>query len=180
MSEKKSTRYERELTLALRKHFTEHEVISQWRTSKDASDAFKRDKKLYAPRPDIGVGPFSITDGNKYQEIVKRFDNCTPRGLKERLRSLERNKNPRCLFSIEIACSGSTKHILGDITNASMMGLYGLVVVEKGSASESKARRVLRFLKKIKEVKLPTGPTTLPLFDNVEILGIEEILGLLV
>src|SRR3989344_5018827 len=159
----RSTILEGQLAEVLGRHFPE--VVTQWPTSKDATDVFERDQTLYAPRPDIGVGPFSIAQGNRYHEIVHDFNEHAPRRLREVLQGLDQNRNPRCLFSIEIACSGSTKHILGDITNASLMGLYGLVVVEKGSKADGKAQRVLNFLKKVKNVKLPGTPSHL--FDNV-------------
>ena len=35
------------------------------------------------------------------------------------------NKNPRCLLSVEVEFSGSSKLIMGDFTNAGMMGHVG-------------------------------------------------------
>ncbi len=174
-NQNKSSLCEKKLAEILRKHYDQ--VVSQWSTSKDASDAFKRDEYVYAPRPDIGVGPFSIEPGNKFEDIVRDFENKTPRQLKDRLSPLNPNKNPRCLLSIEIVFSGSSKHILGDITNSSIMGLYGVVVTTR--ETHDKVMRVFKFLKKVKDKKIPSGPMTLQLFDNILIIETKDLLKLL-
>ena len=90
------------------------------------------------------------------------------------LNRLSTNANPRCSLAIEVVFSGSSKHILGDITNASMMGLYGLVVVKDEERILEKAKRIFEYVKRIIEV----GKAPANLFQNTRILSASEFLHL--
>ena len=59
---------------------------------------------------------------------------------------LEFNYNPRCFLAIEIVCSGSTKHMLGDIMNATILGGIGIVIAKDESIKKSLSR-ILSYLK---------------------------------
>jgi len=70
------------------------------------------------------------------------------------------------MLAIEVVCSGSSKHILGDITNASMMGLYGIVVTNDDQHICEKVERIQHYAQRVKALqKAPTG-----WFDNVLIV----------
>ena len=163
--------FQDQLASNLKNHFSK--VEKEWSISKDATDDFSRSIKRYAPRLDIAVGPFSIETGNIRNPIERTFHKEVPSKLRQILEQLGRNPNPRCALAIEIVFSGSSKHILGDITNASMMGLYGIVIADQGI--EPKIRRIFEYVKTIR--KLDKAPSEL--FTNVIILPSKKILELL-
>jgi len=109
----------------------------EWSISKDATDRFRRTK--YSPRLDIAVGPFNITDEDASKDAEKiRHAGRLP--LVKALEEIGRSQNPgfklncanpRCLLAIEIELNKGSKYMLGDLTNASMMGLIGLVIGSK-------------------------------------------------
>lgn len=112
-------------------------VKREWSIARSAaSDIFKN--KRYAPRLDLAVGPFNETTDSAPvdAEKIRQAANTCP--LIERIRQqhgqspnrpLRMNcRNPRCLLAIEIEFSSSSKYMLGDFTNAGMMGLIGLVI----------------------------------------------------
>jgi hypothetical protein len=83
------------------------------------------------------------------------------------------NPNPRCLLAVEIEFGGSSKHILGDFTNASMMGLVGVVIAPPDNFE--KASRIYRYVGFIRNVhKAPAG-----LFRNLVLFQTDEFLRLL-
>jgi hypothetical protein len=77
------------------------------------------------------------------------------------------NPNPRCLLAIEVIFSGTSKHIMGDMLNASSLGLYGLVVGR--DTQMPKIRRIGCYLDML--VRLEKQP---PLFHNVVALDTSE------
>lgn len=144
------------------------DVRLEWSVTKDASDLFQRDAKRYAPRVDIAIGPFNTTQGPD-SDISS---NLVDLRLGEKLISLETNNNPRCLIAIEVTFSGSSKHILGDILNASVLGLYGIVICRPDL--RRKVDRNLAYLEDLATLgKLPTR-----LFSNVMIMDSDEFLQL--
>lgn len=150
-------------------------VEKEWSVTKNATDAFFTQVDVYAPRLDVAVGPFNIEEGNKANEIKNAFVHNAPQRLKDLVRSAElrENGNPRCTLAIEVVYSGSSKHILGDITNASMMGLYGFVVAS--SSTFDKLKRIFEYSKVIKRV----GKAPEDLFSNVCVISDEKFLKLL-
>jgi hypothetical protein len=101
------------------------------------------DRNMYWPVVDIAVGPFAMHErlGHRYTKlmldrraIIERLievHNSNVEELGERMdfgTLLEFNENARCLFCIEIEESGSRKHCLGNLVNASALGRIGLLV----------------------------------------------------
>ncbi|EIJ65600.1 hypothetical protein BD31_I1572 [Candidatus Nitrosopumilus salaria BD31] len=168
-----STSFQNEITEKLSRYF--QQVRKEWRITQDATDAFSTDVDVYAPRIDVAVGPFNVSEGNERENITNVFENSAPQNLKKMIESssLQKNNNPRCMLAIEVVYSGSTKHILGDITNASMIGLYGFVVAHNDRIDE--VNRIFEYTKTIKAVhKAPSD-----LFSNVKIMSTNEFLELL-
>jgi len=166
-----STSFQNVITEKLGKYFPE--VEKEWDVTKNATDLFSTD--VYGPRLDVAVGPFNTEEGNKIDEIRNAFFQKVPQELKNIIesRNLRENRNPRCMLAIEVVYSGSSKHILGDITNASMMGLYGFVVAN--SSTFDKLKRIFEYSKVIKHV----GKAPVDLFSNVCVISDKEFLKLL-
>lgn len=147
----------------------------EWPIKKNATDKFSNQKHVYLPRLDVAVGPFSTVEGNTHDEIMKIFKQMAPERLQKYIKEnkLKENSNPRCMLAIEVAHSGSSKHMLGDITNASMMGLYGFVI---GSISTiDKLNRIFNYSKILKDL----GKMEKNLFTNVCIISKEKFMELL-
>lgn len=96
---------------------------------------------LYSPRMDVAVGPFAfsgyrfanIDESNYEQLLVLQEVNNFAEKLIDYGRMLpgfttNYNRNPRCLFSIEIENANDYKHNLGSIANASIMGKIGVYI----------------------------------------------------
>jgi len=150
------------------------ESDKEWSISKKATDIFAYDKKCYTPRIDVVVGPFNrggIVEQN-IEDIWKASNNPIIRGIIGR-GTVSKNPNPRCLLAIEIVFSGSSKHILGDIANASMMGLYGIVVAKEEMLE--KVKRIYKYTRKLQEV----GKAPKRLFNNVVILGSNKFIRII-
>jgi hypothetical protein len=121
-------------------------VAPEWNAPKEAADTFG-DVVPYVPHLDIAVGPFNTTFKRRNQDAdaIRSFKHAVVRRLKKAIWDqnhcgIYKNRNPRCLIAIEIEHRTSSKHILGGITNASMLGLFGVVV---GSAPYiEKVRRI--------------------------------------
>ena len=167
----KAKSFQEKLKQTLEGYFSE--VEKEWTVSKNATDTFSANSKRYSPRLDIAVGPFNVTQGNRKDEIERKFSNEIPRKLKTLLNGLSQNPNPRCGLAIEISFSGSSKHILGDITTASMMGLYGLVITN--NKTSEKANRIFEYVKTLKGVGKMPGE----LFENVRVVKYSKLSRLL-
>jgi len=76
--------------------------------------------------------------------------------------------NSRCSFAIEIENSGSRKHRMGDIVNASAMGRVALVVPDKEILKSFV--RILEYLNLLKSSQKPTFE-----HKNVIILDQEQL-----
>jgi hypothetical protein len=165
--------YQKSVFQALTKHFKEIKV--EWDVARGATDPL-RHGATYAPRLDIAVGPFNkgVEDAVIKQRIIRSFErDPVVRKIIEKNASIRFNDNPRCVLAIEIEFSGSSKHILGDFTNASMMGLVGLVIVPPSKFE--KASRIYRYIEFIRVVdKAPAD-----LFRNLVLFKTDEFLELL-
>lgn len=121
-------------------------------------------RDMYAPRIDIAVGPFAI-DAERFDErytellletrpFIESLIECHNLNLDaaEQRASFETiaffNLNARCLLCIEIEDSGSRKHCLGNLVNASALGRVGLLIArsEKILRTFVRQRVYLRFL----------------------------------
>ena len=131
--------YQELVCSSLARFFGANNVEKEWNSAKDSHDDYTRE--LYSPRLDIAVRPFN-TDGNidYNNEKIDRNINVHRDFLKKLWRNSElrvgsfhnfirdKNKNPRCLLAIEIENSGSSKHMLGNVANVSILGSIGIVI----------------------------------------------------
>jgi hypothetical protein len=165
--------YQQSALQALSKHFVD--VHKEWDVARGATDLL-RHGVVYAPRLDIAVGPFNkgVDDRDTQHQLIQAFEyNAAVRKIIEKVGTIQFNPNPRCVLAIEIEFSGSSKHILGDFTNASMMGLVGLVIVPPSNFE--KALRIYKYVEFIKVVdKAPEC-----LFRNLVLFKTDEFLQLL-
>ena len=152
--------------------------------------AFPRDKR-YSPRIDVAIGPFATETKliDRYDQLSRTakpfLDHCFDI-FKENMRAfnpgifLENhngytnfNQNARCFIAIEIEKSGSRKHRLGDIVNASALGRIGLIIAWDAAALRS-FLRIITYFDFLREVKKNTFQTA-----NVAILEKEQFLYIL-
>ncbi len=164
--------FQLELEKALQRHF--RDVQTEWPISTGATDALARSRLRYAPRLDLAVGPFSVQQGNRGHEMMTEFASTAPRKLRDFTRTnLGKNGNPRCAMAIEISFSGSSKHMLGDIANASMIGLYGFVIANDGQIG--KLKRILEYVNAVQAL----GKLHMAVFNNVAVMSTNEFMDLL-
>jgi hypothetical protein len=131
---------------ALIELFSPDLVRSEWSVRQGAADTFG-DMASYAPRLDIAIGPFNTTREYRRRDAdaIRNFRHPLIGRLKSKIQSQNHggtydNRNPRCVVAIEIEHSTSSKHVLGAIRNASMLGLLGVAV---GTAQHiAKVRRI--------------------------------------
>ena len=171
--------YQRQVCQELIRVFDSSSVKSEWNIRLGAQDVFQA-RDSYAPRVDLAVGSFNEQQGRNTQNILLA-DDSSP--FIQRLledfspSSLVANPNPRCLLAIEIEFSGSMKHIIGDITNASMLGYIGIVIGSNSGKipSQPRIQRVRSYINKLVDVE----KTYNGLFGNVLYYEAEDFLGLL-
>jgi len=159
------------------------EILPQNITNKECNKPLIRYEKqmkmtpLYSPACDAAIGPFSFDEGNIndcYQTIaddptVQEFI----KGLqKESLGSgcnyeLNHNRNPRCFSAIEVENSTAkdVKHLLGSITNCSILSKIGIVIIF--DANIKYAERLLQYIAFAKYV----NKTDKSLFNNVFVIA---------
>ncbi len=140
-------------------------------------------RNIYAPVIDIAVGPFAIEArfGQRYTEMLIQTEDfiqslieCHNQNVEdvEERASFEAilffNQNARCLLCIEIEESGSRKHCLGNLVNASALGRIGLLIArsEKMLRTFVRQRVYLRFLKAVEKNSFRT--------DNALVLAAEQ------
>lgn len=160
---------QRDLGHELSKLFDKDDVLSEWRSSGRARDWLKFDTNLYAPRPDIGVGPFNVYPGQNTREIEDAFEEHSDFFDSLNVEAPSLNGNPRCLIAIEIENSNRAKHMIGNILNASILGKVGIVTAFKEEL-ETDATRIKRYLDGARE----RGKTKLSVL-NVVVMNYEEL-----
>ena len=131
---------QQELLGILRKKFGNLNVEKEWDPAKGSQDDYHR--QLYCPRVDLAVSPFNkIHNSQERENILKavRENQDFIEKLKEVSYHInfKESENPRCFLAIEIEASGSRKHHLGDITNASILGAVGIIITldKEGSST---------------------------------------------
>ncbi|MDI6716697.1 MAG: hypothetical protein QME63_07120 [Actinomycetota bacterium] len=137
--------FQDEITKQLKSIYPSVDIKTEW-------SAFRNERRLYSPRIDVAVGPFSIEHGNsctkKYNSLMessKSFiemlllfhqDNIKDNSIGDSQlyqpktfdELMKFNKNARCLLAIEVENKGSRKHLLGSAVNAAALGRLGIVV----------------------------------------------------
>ena len=161
--------------------FGQANVKKEWDVAKDGQDAYTRE--LYCPQLDIAIGPFNIdgnvdenndrikeaVDSNKdFIDNVLRLSGLSPGDVDSFLR--QENKNPRCFLAIEIEKSGSRKHMVGNIVNASILGAFGIIIPfdDKALSAYRKIDAYLDFAAKVGKTR--------EIFKNVLIINKEKFL----
>lgn len=172
----KATEYQKKLIKLLRKYFNPTLIKKEWDISKNATDIFRHRPAIYAPRLDIAVGLFNINRDNSEENKHEIFLNKRKPLIKKLLDRIDPrflNKNPRCLLAIEVSFSGTSKHFMGDLINASMMGLIGIVITN--DKNEKKISKISKYLTALQGVeKLPFN-----LCGNVLIFHEEDLVSLI-
>lgn len=139
----------------LKEVFGNDSVETEWRSHAENKD-WLQFGKVYAPYPDIAVGPFNI-HSSEYREIENILEAFKQHEIffQEILGGniSNKNENPRCLLAIEIEHSGTGKYMIGNIINASILGYIGIVVVDKKLLQNVKiVKKYLEGASKIKKI----------------------------
>lgn len=150
--------YQKHIEVLLGRIFSAEMIKREWSIWDGARDGFRRTNTTYAPRLDIAVGPFNTTTENRHADMTAIRDfNGHPLiasiiiNGQDKNQNWQYNNNPRCLLAIEIEYSGSSKHILGDYTNASMMGHIGVVI--SSAENYEKINRVGEYVKTLRQLE---------------------------
>jgi hypothetical protein len=183
--------YQIEVKELLERHFDDH-VKKEWCT--------KMGRKLYSPRVDMAVGPFSIENGvwltEDYDRLFdshlpliselalqhliniealrdKKDDNANDL-LQEKMDHLRHtNWNSRCFMAIEVENKSSRKHLMGGAVNAIALGRIGIAV----GFDEGKHKAFLnlnRYFEFLQQVDKPTIRT-----HNLLIISREQLIKIL-
>jgi hypothetical protein len=152
--------YQRQVKDALDRLYAEVEI--QWQPFRGEGP------RIYAPVVDVAVGPFAIERRyiDEYGQLLDQtrafIDNLIARhnanlegqeepARFERIRNF--NENARCLLCIEIEESGSRKHCLGNLVNASALGRIGVLIARQASVMRVfvRQRAYLHFLAEVQK-----------------------------
>lgn len=160
----KALDYQKRLISDLQQIFADEEVVKEWDTVKN-DPHFSNHKDVYAPRLDIAIGPF-----NDYYELDCGIDRTKPMQSHPFVKKLTQDKREaglrlkdlwnsfsRCFVAIEIEFSGTSKHVLGSMINASVNGSIGIVIANK--ANYKKIERIFNYflrLESLERMKLTT------------------------
>jgi len=172
--------FQKQAFALLKQAFSKDDVSSEFSIGTGATDVFAGAKR-YLPRLDLAVGPFNISTERDVNSRLIRAKRDHPliqkviiHAREQNAREFHENANPRCLLAIEIEFSGSPKLILGDFTNASMMGLVGLVIGPSSGHYMRQIRRVAEYVRTLR--KLEKAPEHL--FTNVACMDENEFKAL--
>jgi hypothetical protein len=160
--------YQRQARQMLMRLYPEVEVTVQWYPFVGE----RRD--MYWPVVDIAVGPFAIHDryGDRYTQLMERTrpfiqtliysHNRNVEVLEEQMHFnmlRDFNENARCLFCIEIEESGSKKHCLGNLVNASALGRIGILVARTDAVLRTfvRQRAYFKFLAEVEKNTFKTA-----------------------
>ena len=127
--------------------------------------SMKIEDDTYSPVPDIIIGPTSFEKGNRNEEYKELLQKRKIKKLIKLLKgkalnadqfSPEVNENPRVFIGIE--CENSTakdaKHMLGSITNLSLMSKVGILVVyDHGKETLERIEKYLTFVERKEKIK---------------------------
>lgn len=171
---KNASEYQDIVVDLLKQIFPKNEVKREW-DSVYFDNHRGNHKTIYAPRIDVAVGPFNSSSNlrsNRDNTVVMKNSLLVER-LNERY-DIIWNNSSRCFLAIEVAFSGSSKHIMGDFLNATSTGGIGIVV--SGSKSYKKVRRMLNYFKRLEEFKRMERRSmmNLMLFRDVDFLQFLE------
>jgi hypothetical protein len=138
-------------------------------------------KEVYAPIHDLAVGPF-----NSYRNLDCGIDDTQrmkSHPFTERLvePKLEKglawdklwNSFSRCFLAIELEFSGSLKHMLGGIVNASVSGSIGVVIAS--GHNRNKIDRLVSYLFRLEDL----GTLELKTIGNLFVFNEDEFSKLL-
>ncbi len=127
--------------------FGNENVKTKWRATDESTDDFDG-SYMYTPETDLVVKPFNISreitrDNNSINSAFDKYTNFLNDVNTSALVPFQQhllNRNPRCFLAIEVGGSGSEKHLLGDMYNASVLGKIGFVVGTNRSITNSYQR----------------------------------------
>jgi hypothetical protein len=132
------------------------------------------ERNMYWPVVDIAVGPFAKFEkrGPRYTEMMGQTRHFIQSLIDVHNRNVKAldgqatfdmlvhfNENARCLFCIEVEQSGSKKHCLGNLVNASALGRIGLLVAMQDSVLRTfvRQRAYLKFLADVEKNTFKTA-----------------------
>jgi len=168
-----------ELKERLEQRFGINNVFPEWDVARNSQDVYCR--HLYCPQIDFAVGPFNIDGelGINNERITLEFNrhldflNQVTEISQHNGREIVPNNNPRCFLAIEVERSGSMKHRLGSIVNASAIGKIGLLIV----ADEKNYNKLTRIKNYLDFLQLAGKTNSSP--KNVLIVRRDEFINLL-
>lgn len=148
-----SQKYQNKVAVILRGIFSNELVKTEW-DSVQYDGHSGNHSRIYAPRHDIVVGPFNsykdLDLGDDHTKVMQShpFTKKLINTVLSQRETLDKvwNSFSRCFLAIEIDFSGSDKHILGSIINATVSGSIGIVVTnrEKFERTKKLANYILR------------------------------------
>lgn len=143
--------YQKEISTKLKNIFEEIKV----------EEPMRLPHNIYTPRVDVAIGPFAYNDSlsGEYNNLLSTHQELLNK-LKEK--SINKdwldfgiNDNPRCFIAIEVENSTEkdTKHLLGSITNASILGKVGILIVFNNKKGLENMKNYFKFAKEHNKIK---------------------------